>query len=958
MHLSRSVSGVRTASVQAVFFLLMALGCLRLAAATPDCTPPAGGLVGWWPGDTNGTDVTGKNPAVLTNGVGVVAGKVGTAFSFDGIDDYVVIPASASLNVGTNGGFTVEAWVKPANLNGPMPVFEWRWLPGVEVGVHLWLNQSSQGDVYANVIEAVAQSHTVVSGGGVVQAGTYQHIALTYDRLSGAANIYVNGTNVASANLGSFIPKTATDLLIGKRIDSGSGYVFSGQIDEPSVYSRALLHSEIQAIYSAGTSGKCAPEMTSLVEQDFSGDFSIASNPNGNWSYGSKPTLNGNLSLMTTKGAVSGNSGGQVEYWQVAPSVEPTIFHNSNAVPVTFTGGHVSPGETYMYSGSNGESNKFGVVRYTVPVSGDYQIVASGRPIYDSAAAGQGDTDFHLIRNGVEFFGQNVAAMEQVAFSNTVALAGGDVVDLMLGPGLDGLGGYAGSGLKIDLFLQQISFSLVAPSIAVQPVGSTNEIGAAATLSVTASGSSPLTYQWVKGAGTILGATATSLTLSNLQTSDSGDYLVIVSNTSGSVTSSVASVLVNLGSGVVNGLSSAFSIASNPNGYWSYGFRATLGGDLSLMTTKGAVPGNSGGLVEYWQVAPSVEPTIFHNSNTVPVTFTGGHVDPGETYMYSGSNGQTNKFGVVRFRVPTAGQYRVEASGRPVYDSAGAGQGDTDFHIVRNEIELFGRNVAAMEQTAFSNIVDLAAGDLVELVVGPGQDGLGSVAGSALKLECSITLVSTTPAAPFIVVQPIGSTNDIGASTSLNVTAFSTSPFSYRWMKGSDLVAGATNASLSLSNLQVLDSGRLGDQHCGGCLGQAKRRFGRSVDLQGDAGRDFIRTLVRGASPPIGLWVQSVRAVSDLDQRDPFPAPRSARGRVQRDDFRFPGESVDHDKPTQWIEQHLRRQHRGGRKTSLQRGCDALERLRRRGRWNQGVRHQIGTFPTVPIRPGFGEPSL
>ncbi len=791
----------------AVFIFLVAFICtLGSSAVAASCADGLSGVAGWWPGDANGTDLTSKNPAILTNGVAIVPGLVGSAFSFDGVNDYIVVPKSASMNVGTNGGFTVEAWVNPANVGGAMPVFEWSWIPGAEVGVHVWLNQAQSGDVFANILDSVPNGHTITSPGGVVHAGVYQHVAVTYDRGSGIAKIYVNGSNVVSATLGSFIPNTDRDLLIGKRIDGGAGYVFSGQIDEPTVFGRALSGSEIQSIYLAGSSGKCALSAPQLVQNDFSSEFGNAANPNGRWSYGSKPTLGGMFALMATKGSVPGNNGAYVQYWQVAPSVEPTIFHNTNAIAVTFSGGQVAPGETYMYSGSAGETNKFGVVRYTVPSSGDYRVIASGRPVYNSAAAGQGDTDFHLVRNGVEIFGQNVPAMGLVAFSNVVNLATGDVVEIVLGPGLDGQGGYAGSGLKLDLSLAQISSSPTAPSIVTQPVGSTNTVGASATLSVLAAGSSPLAYQWFKGAASISGANDASLSLANLQLADSGGYMAVVTNSSGSVTSTVASVVVNHPPAIEANFSGAFSTRANPNGLWSYGSKPTLGGDFALMTTQGAVPGNNGAYLQYWQVAPSVEPTIFHNTNAIAVTFTGGQVAPGETYMFSGSAGETSKFGVVRYMVPESGTYTVVASARPVYDSAAAGQGDTDFHLVINGTELFGQNVPAMGQVAFSNVVNLAMGDLIELVLGPGLDGMGGHAGSGLKLDLALRQL-LTQSLPVVLVHPLGSTNQIGGSAALSVLAAGSEPLTYQWRKDGQPLSGATNSSLIFGNLAVADSG-------------------------------------------------------------------------------------------------------------------------------------------------------
>jgi len=78
-----------------------------------------------------------------------------------------------------------------------------------------------------------------------------------------------------------------------------------------------------------------------------------------------------------------------------------------------------------------------------------------------------------------------------------------------------------------------------APAIAGdQPADVAVSVGQTATFSVTASGTAPLSYQWARDGADIAGANATSLTVSNLQLSDSGArFSVAVSNGAGQVTS-------------------------------------------------------------------------------------------------------------------------------------------------------------------------------------------------------------------------------------------------------------------------------------------------------------------------------------------------------------------------------------------------------------------------------------
>ena len=87
-----------------------------------------------------------------------------------------------------------------------------------------------------------------------------------------------------------------------------------------------------------------------------------------------------------------------------------------------------------------------------------------------------------------------------------------------------------------------------APSIVAQPVNQTVTAGQAATFSVTASGTAPLSYQWNKNGTAISGATSAAYTTPPTTMADSGaQFNVVVSNASGSVTSSAATLTVNAG---------------------------------------------------------------------------------------------------------------------------------------------------------------------------------------------------------------------------------------------------------------------------------------------------------------------------------------------------------------------------------------------------------------------------
>src|ERR1022692_2763851 len=233
-----------------------------LTVNVPICVAPPSGLVSWWKGEGNGNDIIGGNTVTLSNGVSFAAGEVGQGFVLDGINDYGRVPASSSLNVGSGACLTIETWINPTAVDGFRPILEWN--DGAQDGVQLWFG-SGTGVLFANIRDTALNAHAFTSGPQVITSNVLQHVALTYDKASGQGVIYLNGVIVAQASLGSFTPLTTADLWLGRRPTESVFY--AGLLDEVSLYNRALTQSEVQAIYNAGSAGKCftpvAPVITS-----------------------------------------------------------------------------------------------------------------------------------------------------------------------------------------------------------------------------------------------------------------------------------------------------------------------------------------------------------------------------------------------------------------------------------------------------------------------------------------------------------------------------------------------------------------------------------------------------------------------------------------------------------------------------------------------------------------------
>src|SRR5262249_7066429 len=86
----------------------------------------------------------------------------------------------------------------------------------------------------------------------------WQHVALTYDRSSSIARLFVNGISTASATFpAGIVPQTSGDLYFGFQPVPAPNFLgFNGSLDEFGLYNRALTPCEVQGIFNAGSNGK------------------------------------------------------------------------------------------------------------------------------------------------------------------------------------------------------------------------------------------------------------------------------------------------------------------------------------------------------------------------------------------------------------------------------------------------------------------------------------------------------------------------------------------------------------------------------------------------------------------------------------------------------------------------------------------------------------------------------
>jgi uncharacterized repeat protein (TIGR01451 family) len=137
----------------------------------------------------------------------------------------------------------------------------------------------------------------------------------------------------------------------------------------------------------------------------------------------------------------------------------------------------------------------------------------------------------------------------------------------------------------------------VPPAITGQPSSQTAIVGTNVTFQVTATGTSPLAYQWAFNGTNLAGATTDTLLLTNVQSAQAGNYTVVITNLAGSITSGVASlsVLVPIAISSVSLASPAVSISFPSDAGLSYLLEyKTLLDDPTWTPLSPAVPGTGG----------------------------------------------------------------------------------------------------------------------------------------------------------------------------------------------------------------------------------------------------------------------------------------------------------------------------------------------------------------------------
>jgi hypothetical protein len=173
-------------SVGVASVFLLASGSLSFPVQAQEVAKPAG-LVAWWKAEGNANDSVGGHHGTLYNGATATAlGKVGQAFSFDGVDDRISVPDDDAFKL--THSISIEGWIAPTAYAGPLILFRGDNRSGLDPYA---LQIYPDGRIGFYVTSETALEEVVSSTS--VPLNTFSHVAGTLDDATGEMRVYIDG---------------------------------------------------------------------------------------------------------------------------------------------------------------------------------------------------------------------------------------------------------------------------------------------------------------------------------------------------------------------------------------------------------------------------------------------------------------------------------------------------------------------------------------------------------------------------------------------------------------------------------------------------------------------------------------------------------------------------------------------------------------------------------------------
>lgn len=498
---------------------------------------------------------SGNYTVVVSNSAGSTTSDVGM-LTVQNLA-FTTQPVSQTVATGASVTFTAAASGSPA------PTYQWR-LNGANISgatsASLTLSNVQSANAGTYTVVAANSSGSLTSNGAVLTVQSATAPAFTTQPQSQTAS---TGTSVTftSVATGSPVP-TFQWRLNGANIagaTSASLSIANVLLSDAGNYSVVATNSTGSATSNSATltvnAVSSAPVITTQPTSQ-----TVAPGANATFTAAASgsptPTFQWRLNGINISGATSASlalsnvqSANAGTYTVVASNSAGTA--TSNSATLTVSAGGNSPAIT------------------TQPLS---QTVAIGASVtLTVAASGSPAPTLQWRKNGADIAG---ATSANLSFAN--AQASDAATYTVVATNSAGSATSSGAVLTVS--------TATSPIITTQPTSQTVAPGASVTFTVAASGLPAPVFQWQKNGANVTGATSATLSLTNVQTGDAGNFTVVATNSAGSATSSTATLTVSA------------AATTPPTTAPTLSQSVTTGHDVAI-----AAPGASGSL--QWQVS-------------------------------------------------------------------------------------------------------------------------------------------------------------------------------------------------------------------------------------------------------------------------------------------------------------------------------------------------------------------
>ena len=201
----------------------------------------SGNLIAYYPFNGNANDESGNQNNGTVSQAQLVPDRNGTpnsAYSFDGINDYIEVTNSPALNF--QKSITVDFWIniKAFYDREEYPISHGNWENRWKVSI---TNKKIRWTIKTGSGTKDLDSESELS------AGMIYNVAVTYN--GSDMEIYLNGKLDAFTEFSGLMLQTTIDLMIGQVLPGNSNYNFNGTLDDIRIYDYALSRDEIENLF-------------------------------------------------------------------------------------------------------------------------------------------------------------------------------------------------------------------------------------------------------------------------------------------------------------------------------------------------------------------------------------------------------------------------------------------------------------------------------------------------------------------------------------------------------------------------------------------------------------------------------------------------------------------------------------------------------------------------------------